>query len=89
VPRILLLGNAAQNVRGQGRAREPHSDRGIETAYPGYLGAQDTFYVGTMKGVGRIYQQTFIATYSKVAQVKLYDRQNALFHGRTNALTSC
>ena len=31
-----------------------------------YCGAQDTFYVGIMKGVGRIYQQTFIDTYSKV-----------------------
>lgn len=44
----------------------------IETAHPGYLGAQDTFYVGTLKGVGRIYQQTFIDTYSKVAFAKLY-----------------
>jgi transposase InsO family protein len=34
--------------------------------------------VGTIKGVGRIYQQTFIDTYSKVAQAKLYDRRNAL-----------
>jgi transposase InsO family protein len=34
--------------------------------------------VGTLKGVGRIYQQTFIDTYSRVAQVKLYDRKNAL-----------
>src|SRR5690349_23896152 len=50
----------------------------IETEHPGYLGAQDTFYVGTLKGVGRIYQQTFIDTYSKVAMVKLYDRKNAL-----------
>ena len=33
---------------------------------------QRTFYVGTMKGVGRIYQQTFIDTYSKVVQAKLY-----------------
>ena len=32
----------------------------IETAHPGYLGSQDTFYVGTLKGVGRIYQQTFV-----------------------------
>ena len=45
---------------------------------PGYLGAQDTYYVGTIKGVGRIYQQTFIDTYSKVAFAKLYDRKNAL-----------
>ena len=44
----------------------------IETAHPGYLGSQDTFYVGTMKGVGRIYQQTFVDTYSKVAFIKLY-----------------
>ena len=44
----------------------------IETAHPGYLGSQDTFYVGTLKGVGRIYQQTFVDTYSKVACAKLY-----------------
>jgi hypothetical protein len=50
----------------------------IETHHPGYLGAQDTYYVGTIKGVGRIYQQTFIDTYSKVATAKLYDRKTAL-----------
>ncbi len=44
----------------------------IETAHPGYLGSQDTFYVGTLKGVGRIYQQTFVDTYSKIACAKLY-----------------
>jgi transposase InsO family protein len=44
----------------------------IETMHPGYLGSQDTFYVGTLKGVGRIYQQTFVDTYSKVAHCKLY-----------------
>jgi len=44
----------------------------IETAHPGYLGSQDTFYVGTLKGVGRIYQQTFIDTYAKVGFAKLY-----------------
>jgi transposase InsO family protein len=50
----------------------------IETEHPGYLGAQDTYYVGNIKGVGRIYQQTFIDTYSKVAMAKLYDRKNAI-----------
>ena len=44
----------------------------IETAHPGYLGSQDTFYVSTIKGVGRIYQQTFVDTYSKWATAKLY-----------------
>ena len=44
----------------------------IDTSHPGYLGSQDTFYVGTLKGVGRVYQQTFVDTYSKVAFAKLY-----------------
>ena len=44
----------------------------IETIHPGYLGSQDTFYVCTLKGVGRVYQQTFVDTYSKVAFCKLY-----------------
>ena len=44
----------------------------IESHHPGYLGSQDTFYVGTIKGVGRIYQQTFVDTYSKWAAAKLY-----------------
>lgn len=44
----------------------------IETVHPGYLGSQDTFYVGTFKGVGRVYQQTFVDTYSKIAFAKLY-----------------
>lgn len=50
----------------------------IETEHPGYLGAQDTYYVGNIKGVGRIYQQTYIDTYTKVVMAKLYDRKNAL-----------
>jgi transposase InsO family protein len=44
----------------------------IETAHPSYFGSQDTFYVGNLKGVGRIYQQTYVDTYSKVAHCKLY-----------------
>ena len=44
----------------------------IESPHPGYLGSQDTFYVGTIKGVGRIYQQTFVDTHSKWATAKLY-----------------
>ena len=55
--------------------RKKHDDEAcgeIETAHPGYLGSQDTFYVGTFKGVGRVYQQTFVDNYSKVAFAKLY-----------------
>lgn len=50
----------------------------IETQHPGYLGAQDTYYVGNIKGVGRIYQQTFIDTYSRVAFAKLYQSKHAI-----------
>ena len=61
------------------KAREEKQALGeIETHHPGYLGAQDTYYVGTIKGVGRLYQQTFIDTYTKVAFAKIYDRKNAL-----------
>lgn len=56
--------------------KEAHGE--IETEHPGYLGAQDTYYVGTIKGVGRIYQQTFIDTYCKVAFAKLYTMKNAI-----------
>lgn len=61
------------------KAREEKQAHGeIETEHPGYLGCQDTYYVGNIKGVGRIYQQTFIDSYSKVVQVKLYDRKHAI-----------
>jgi hypothetical protein len=48
----------------------------FESQHPGYCGAQDTFYVGNPKRVGRVYQQTFIDTYAKVACAKLNDRQD-------------
>jgi transposase InsO family protein len=61
------------------KAKEEKVAKGeIDAYHPGYLGAQDTYYVGNIKGVGRIYQQTFIDTYTKVATVKLYDRKVAL-----------
>ncbi len=56
--------------------KEAHGE--FESEHPGYCGAQDTFYVGNLKGVGRIYQQTFIDTYAKVAFAKLYDRKTPL-----------
>lgn len=61
------------------KAKEEKKAKGeIESHHPGYLGAQDTYYVGTIKGVGRIYQQTFIDTYCRVAQAKLYVSKDAL-----------
>jgi transposase InsO family protein len=66
-------------VKALEKAKDQKEIKGeIETHHPGYLGSQDTFYVGTIKGIGRIYQQTFIDTYTKVALCKLYDRKNSL-----------
>jgi transposase InsO family protein len=66
-------------VRALEKARQEKEAHGeIETEHPGYLGSQDTYYVGNLKGVGRIYQQTFIDTYTKVAFAKLYDRKHAI-----------
>jgi transposase InsO family protein len=56
--------------------KEAHGE--FESECPGYCGAQDTFYVGTLTGVGRIYQQTFLDTYTKLAFAKLYDRKTPL-----------
>ena len=73
---LILTEAQIQALEKAKEEKEAHGE--IETEHPGYLGSQDTFYVGTMKGVGRIYQQTFVDTYSKNAFVKLYDRKNAL-----------
>lgn len=62
----------AQIVALEKKAYDDEACGEIETAHPGYLGSQDTFYVGNLKGVGRIYQQTFVDTYSKMAHCKLY-----------------
>ncbi len=67
--RLQVLENVKQGKESRGE---------IETEHPGYLGCKDTFYVGNMKGVGRIYQQTFIDSYSKIAVVKPDDRKVAL-----------
>lgn len=56
--------------------KEAHGE--IETHHAGYLVSQDTFYVGTIKGVGRIYQQTVVDTYSKFAFAKLYLMKTAI-----------
>ncbi len=67
-----LVLTEAQVVALERAKLEKESHGEFESECPGYCGAQDTFFVGTMKGVGRIYQQTFIDTYAKVGVAKLY-----------------
>ena len=73
-----LILTEAQVVALERAKQEKEAHGEIETHHPGYLGSQDTYYVGYIKGVGKIYQQTFVDTYSKTADAKLYDRKNAL-----------
>ena len=73
---ILLTEEQLQALERATQSKEAHGE--IETEHAGYLGAQDTYFVGTMKGVGRIYQQTFIDTYTKVAFAKLYTEKTAI-----------
>jgi transposase InsO family protein len=73
---ILLTEEQLAALEKMKSQKEAHGE--IETHYPGFLGAQDVYFVGNMKGVGNIYQQTFIDTYSRVAICKLYTDKTAI-----------
>jgi len=73
---ILLTEEQLQALERRRQEKEAYGE--IETEHPGYLCAQDTYYVGCIKGVGRIYQQTFIDTYSRIAFAKLYTEKTAI-----------
>jgi transposase InsO family protein len=66
---LVALEKAKADKEARGEFRSEH---------PGYCLAQDTFYVGDLKGVGRVYQQTVIDTYSKVGFAKLHTRKTPL-----------
>ncbi len=60
------------------RDRQASKHRSLDTRYPGHIVGMDVFYVGTLKGVGRIYQLTGIDTYSSFGWAKLYTDKTAL-----------
>ena len=76
----MKLRSTAHPERGAGRgAGEGDGPARSRTGNcPGSCGAPDTLYLGTLKGVGRIYQRAFIDMYSKVGFAKLYDRNAPL-----------
>ena len=73
---IVLTEAQLQVLEKRKNDKEAHGE--IETEHPGYLGSQDVYYVGTFKGIGKVYTQTFIDTYSRVADTKLYTEKTAI-----------
>lgn len=56
--------------------KEAHGE--VESPHPGFLVAQDTCYIGYIKGIGKIYQQTGLDTHSNVGFAKVYPDRTAL-----------
>lgn len=61
-----------QQIRLIEKANPCFKERHVESQYPGQLLCQDTFYVGRLKGVGRIYLQAVVDTYGSFGFAKLY-----------------
>ena len=61
-----------EQIRLLEKANPCFRERRVESLYPGYLLCQDTFMVGTIKGIGRIYLQAVVDTYGSLAFGKLY-----------------
>jgi len=59
------------------RENERHQETHVEAEYTGALISQDTFYVGTLKGVGRIYAQNVVDCYSSFGFSELYTNKSA------------
>ncbi len=51
------------------REKEAHGE--IETEHPGYLGAQDKYYIDTLKSVGRVLPSPHLAKCEEYAGLKI------------------
>jgi len=60
------------------RAKEISKTRSLNTKHPGDVIGMDVFYVGCLKGIGRIYQYTGCDTYASFSWAKLYTDKSAL-----------
>jgi transposase InsO family protein len=61
-----------EQIRHLERFSPEFRERHIETNHTGELVAVDTFFVGTLKGVGRVYLQSVIDCFSRYAWGRLY-----------------
>ena len=74
---VRIKNGVAATASDLDRDREMSKHRSLNTRYPGHIVEMDTFYVGTLKGVGRIYQFTAIDTFSSYAWAELYTDKSA------------
>ena len=72
----ILTESQIQALETAKEEREIHGE--VESPHPGFLFAQDTCYIGYIKGVGKIYQQTGIDTHSNVGFAKIYLEKTSL-----------
>lgn len=72
----ILTESQVQALEDAKEEKQAHGE--VESPHPGFLFAQDTYYVGTIKGVGRIYQQTGIDIHSNVGFAKVYKEKTAI-----------
>jgi transposase InsO family protein len=72
----VLTESQVQALEDARQEKQAHGE--IETHHPGFLVGQDTMYVGYIKGVGKLYQQTGIDTYSNIGFAKLYTDKTPL-----------
>ncbi len=72
----VLTESQVQALENAKQEKEAHGE--VESPHPGFLVAQDTCYVGIIKGIGRIYQQTAIDTHGSHGFAKVYREKTAL-----------
>lgn len=73
---VILTERQVQALEEAKEEKQAHGE--IESYHPGFLIGQDTFYVGWIKGVGKIYQQTGIDTYANIGFAKVYTEKTAM-----------
>ncbi len=88
---IRIKYNLVKTVSDLERSRDKAKTRSLKTNYPGHIVGMDVFYVGCLKGIGRIYQYTGIDTFASFGWAKLYSDKTALaacdfmMHTRNNS----
>jgi len=72
----ILTESQVQALEAAKEEDEAHGE--VESPHPGFLLAQDTCYIGYIKGVGRLYQQTVIDTHANIGFAKAYLEKTAI-----------